>query len=965
MKSFKSALMTKAAIAAVMLSACSPNANDTVNAPAQEKTITTSGGVNVSAQDKRKYAYKTLPNGLKVIVVSDPDADKAAASLDVHIGHMADPADREGLTHFLEHMLFLGTKKYPEVGEYQKFISKNGGSNNAGTGQEHTSYYFQIDNGALEPALDRFSRFFIDPLFDPKYVDKERNAVNSEYSLKVKDDARRYREALKQTGNQAYPASQFSVGNLDTLSDSEVSTIYDAVKAQYDKYYSADIMALSVLGNYPTEQLMAWAEAKFADVPSKGDTRDKNRAEPFLPEQKGVKITINTLEDKRTLALHFALPPAKEHFKSKPIRYIQTLLGHEGDGTLFEVLKSKNYLKNMYASTWSPDDYTHMNVYFELTNEGYDNIDEVTDYFFSYVEKIKQDGVNEAVFNEMAGLANLNFEFQDKFRISSYAGMITGNLQYYPPEHALDVRRVYDTFDPDLIRSYLNGLKPETMRMIVSTPDFNGEQREARYDVAYKMESIATEKIEKWKQHDYLGAVSLPAPNPYIAKDLDAKNTPMITTPEIAVDKPGLKLWYVNENEFDLPKSNLNVRLYAKNARNSDAHRIALMLHRRIISDLLNSESYPASEAGLYFGVSTNDRAYNIGVQGYNDKIDTFLASVLEQTDPGKVTQDVFDRIRKNFEQDIMNRAFARPISQAFTAYRIELNPIAMDNEEQLTALAALDLETFKSLITEIQSELQIEGLYNGNISKADTAKIGDILRGRFKSALTTDAKLPVDQLSITEGGSVWTRQINVDHADSTLVWSFQGDDSSIETRAKARLIHQMLRPRFFKSIRTDQQYGYVVNMFTNTRDDRPYVGFYAQSPKAHPSILKAKFQEYMDGEVDYLANISDEEFGDHVDGLLSNINKKYDNVYAKGNALHSDLIGENYDFDTRADLTAAIKTLTKTDMLAYYKEEFLSDKRRSLMVWNIGKAHQGESTYDPAAYNICTDKHCVLSKYQ
>ena len=137
------------------------------------------------------------PMVLKVVVVSDPDADKAAASLDVHIGHMADPADREGITHFLEHMLFLGTGKYPEVGEYAKFISKNGGFHNAGTGQEHTNYFFQIDNAQLEPALDRFSRFFIDPLFDPEFLDKERNAVESEYSLKVKEDARRYREALK------------------------------------------------------------------------------------------------------------------------------------------------------------------------------------------------------------------------------------------------------------------------------------------------------------------------------------------------------------------------------------------------------------------------------------------------------------------------------------------------------------------------------------------------------------------------------------------------------------------------------------------------------------------------------------------------------------------------------------------------------------------------------------------------
>ena len=124
------------------------------------------------------------------------------------------------------------------MGEYGKFISKHGGSNNAGTGQEHTSYFFSIDNAQLEPALDRFSRFFVDPLSDPEFVEKERNAVESEYSLKVKEYVRRYREAVKQTVNKDHPMSQFSVGNLETLSDTDESTILDDVKAHYKTLHS-------------------------------------------------------------------------------------------------------------------------------------------------------------------------------------------------------------------------------------------------------------------------------------------------------------------------------------------------------------------------------------------------------------------------------------------------------------------------------------------------------------------------------------------------------------------------------------------------------------------------------------------------------------------------------------------------------------------------------------------------------
>ena len=64
-----------------------------------------------SPDDDRLYRGLNLPNGLKVVLVSDPTTDKAAAALDVHVGHMSDPWNLPGLAHFLEHMLFLGTEK--------------------------------------------------------------------------------------------------------------------------------------------------------------------------------------------------------------------------------------------------------------------------------------------------------------------------------------------------------------------------------------------------------------------------------------------------------------------------------------------------------------------------------------------------------------------------------------------------------------------------------------------------------------------------------------------------------------------------------------------------------------------------------------------------------------------------------------------------------------------------------------
>lgn len=73
-----------------------------------------------SPEDKREYRGLLLKNGLKILLISDPKTDRSAAAMDVNVGHLQDPWELPGLAHFCEHMLFLGTEKYPIENEYQK-----------------------------------------------------------------------------------------------------------------------------------------------------------------------------------------------------------------------------------------------------------------------------------------------------------------------------------------------------------------------------------------------------------------------------------------------------------------------------------------------------------------------------------------------------------------------------------------------------------------------------------------------------------------------------------------------------------------------------------------------------------------------------------------------------------------------------------------------------------------------------
>src|SRR5690606_6669936 len=111
--------------------------------------------------DERQVRTFVLEHQPEVLLGSDPAIPKAPAALDVAVGSLEDPENQQGVAHFLEHLLFLGTEKYPDVEEYNAYIASNNGSSNAYTADENTNYLLEVNPDAFEGALDRFAQFFV------------------------------------------------------------------------------------------------------------------------------------------------------------------------------------------------------------------------------------------------------------------------------------------------------------------------------------------------------------------------------------------------------------------------------------------------------------------------------------------------------------------------------------------------------------------------------------------------------------------------------------------------------------------------------------------------------------------------------------------------------------------------------------------------------------------------------------
>ena len=113
----------------------------------------------------------------------------------------------------------MGTEKYPVENEFDKFVQKHGGNYNAYTSGEHTNYHFDITPGNLESGLDRFSQFFIAPLFTESAVEREVNAVNNEHAKNVPDDQWRLLQLRKALSASDHDYNRFSTGSKATLWD--------------------------------------------------------------------------------------------------------------------------------------------------------------------------------------------------------------------------------------------------------------------------------------------------------------------------------------------------------------------------------------------------------------------------------------------------------------------------------------------------------------------------------------------------------------------------------------------------------------------------------------------------------------------------------------------------------------------------------------------------------------------------
>ena len=916
--------------------------------------------VDKSPNDKRDYRALVLDNGLKVLLISDPSADRAAASVNVAAGSNSDPAAFRGLAHFLEHMLFLGTAKYPHSDEYQGFITSHGGSQNAFTAYENTNFYFEIDADYLEPALERFSQFFIAPTFTAEYVNRERNAVNSEYQSGLQDAGRRSQAVMRAVLNPRHPMAGFSVGSLDTLQDHDGVTLRDALLAHYDRYYSANLMSVAVLGKENLGQLEQWVRTHFSAVVNKHRSKPSSREPLFVNGTLPLQLNIEPVRDTRSLNYSFPIPDMRLRYRERPVDYLANMLGHEGEGSLLKVLRDLGWANALSAGGgFAADNLNLFDVNISLTENGLGHVDDITALLFQFIDLVNQKGVAEWQYKEFATMSALAFQYQEP---GGAVGVVTGmaeRMQFYPPQDLITSNYFYRNFDPRLIHSVLDFLRPDNMLLTLSARGVATDKVEPWYAARYSSQHIAAQRIAGWHNYPHQAALRTNEPNPFIPENLQIKPlkgeplSPLVANvmdkPRLLVQGEGVRLWFKQDNQFFTPRSNFFVYAMTPLFQNS--------LRNSLLANL----------AGADFGIGARSRGFTIALSGYSDKQTGLLETLLKTLTTADFQQDRFDIIKTEMVRNWQNAELQTPYMRLYGEVQaLVVNPY-WSNEENIAAVQSITLDEVKIFVPTMLASLRLDALYHGNALESDAMDMMAIVT-RY---LHASAKAPVSGFGTVlklPAHSRIVQEMAIAHDDSGIVVYLQAPDDSLHSRGLVNLLATMMSSPFFDALRTQQQLGYVVNAGTLSVLKVNALALTIESPVADPLELEARINAFLVAYAKTLTDMPAEQFNAIKSGFLNDLRQVPDQLDALSSRYWDDILLEEFNADSGLKMADAVASVTQQEVLDYYRAQVADLSATRVVARSAGRPHMAgflARRKEPAATVVIQAGHTSYADYK
>lgn len=881
--------------------------------------------INKSPNDKAIYQGIKLKNGMTVLLISDEKANKSLMSMAIPVGSMEDPISQQGLAHYLEHMILMGSKNFPETNSLDKFLNKNGGYNNASTTAYRTAYYLEVNNDAFDEAVTRFADTLAFPLLSKENAQKEVNAVNAEMVRAKSSDGHLLNSVNLATSNPEHPITKFTVGNNETLSDKPNSQLQTELEQFYHKYYSANLMTAVLYSNQPIEKLAKLAEETLGKVENKHLSAPKVDVPLFREQDKSVIISYKPIRPTKMLAISFDMPNDEDKFANKTGEYLAYLFNNNTDGTLSDYLIKQGLSDSGISASPTANasrNRGNFTFYVALTEKGLREKEKIISLIFQQIAEVKKQGIQESYFNEVRESLKQEFAHLQVEKDGNYIESLAEQMLFYPLEHILDESYLVENMDKAAIEQKLDAMNINNARILLISEDAKTDKKSPYFEAGYRIEKISDAQKKAWLDFSKNPGIKLPALNPYFATDFSLIKEAKRETPKLIEEEKGTQIYAMPSQYFTTdPKARITLNFSIMPRTDNLKEGISATI-LGYMNELAQAKlDFQSSVAGMGTALALSENGLALRAEGYTQHLAQLMQDKITQFSQFELNEKYLVQAKQRLIEALDGKRKANSLNQANEIFSNFAGYPYFEEDKQREMIEKITLEDIKHIREKLLSQATaVRALSVGNLAdeqvKALVLNIEQVIKnknselGKYRYLDINDSTRKLNAVKFVP---------NEDNALSIAYMAKGYDELAGEVRAS--LLRDIISRWYFDDLRTNKQLGYVVYATQAKIGKTSGIRFMVQSPNTSPKGIMQHNERFFAESLQKLTALSEKEFAQFKESLLNKLERKPESLSQEFDKFVYDYSRLNNQFDYQQKRIQAVKNLTKNDIVEFYNQ--------------------------------------------
>ena len=738
--------------------------------------------------EDRKIITGELKNNVKYSIINDPLLITTSyVYVCVGVGSNSNPPEYQGLAHFLEHMLFMGSELYPQENYWMEQINENMGSTNAYTTCNETIYHFDILNNKLADMINIFSRFFIDPLFLKDSVSREVNAVDNEHVKNSKNDGWASNYFIRTLADKTI--NTFGTGSLKTL---DKPGLRDALIEFFNEYYTSDNISVCIGSLINSEKILEYINKSFGNIENKQHKVFLEK--PFYHSNIGKTFILNSFETIYNIKFIWEVPKLVELNLHKPHIIFSSLITQNGENSL------KYHLKNCgFSSSISVDNQDEGVIILDidLTVLGHRYVNKIKNIIDNWLYQILKFDLKKYA-EYQSKILNINFNYGAKEPVENLCNMFAINHLNYPSKD------IYiNNFQIDYNFDYNNWIKKYINKAIIliQSPKNKPENKLEHYDL-------------KWQQVDYKHMLVKRLPeylidfeNKYfnISVKKNYNNSDLVETP-----KKFNNHYYGSITKFNEPICIIWIGFYSDKFYANPKNSLLSKLSVDILNFIISNKFVKAIETfgTVIFTSNTSLNSIQLNISGLNsldffNEIVTDIIEIIREIDISDLNIQYIKNLISDYKNDYENIDKLTPWEYIDHLDTWNTLKTSYNNITMIEACKNITLKDVKTYILNLFDDCNIQTFSYGFMKNEELIKINKLF-----DVFSSNNKNVIPKHILSKSFNEKLKDANSKCVKLLFKWC---NKLEFENIAYGIVLKNILAELFFDEMRTKKQMGYLV----------------------------------------------------------------------------------------------------------------------------------------------------------